>query len=96
MIKDKFPKLVYDYNSKNYKAVDTDKFLFHHIPKTAGPTFRGILENFYLHNEVCHSETPKELQKSFQDGFGFYKLFGGHFSYGSIRNFLGNSVWVTF
>ena len=96
MIKDKFPKLVYDYNSKNYKVVDTDKFLFHHIQKTAGSTMRGILENLFLVDELCPSEVSVELESEYRNGFNNHKLFAGHFRYSSVDKCLSDAIWITF
>lgn len=96
MIKDKFPNILFDYKSSTYKRVETNKFLFHHIQKTAGSTIRGILENLFLANELCPAEVSVELEKEYKNGFKDYKLFAGHFRYSSIDKFLSDAVWITF
>ena len=96
MIKNKFPNRVFDFTERKYVKPSKHKFLFHHIPKTAGSTFRGILQNLFEPNELCRAEIPKELQAAFEAGLADYRLFGGHFSYGAISKYLDDAVWVTF
>ncbi|NQZ60299.1 MAG: sulfotransferase family 2 domain-containing protein [Lentisphaeraceae bacterium] len=72
------------------------KFLFHHIPKTAGSTLRGILEGMFEVEEVCPAETVEELSGLSKNEFDKYRLYAGHFSYGAITTFLPDAVWVTF
>lgn len=96
MIQDKFPNKYFDFKDLSYVNSSKKRFLFHHIPKTAGSTFRAILENLFLKDEVCPAEIPKELKEEYESGFDNYKLFGGHFSYGSISKYLDDAVWVTF
>jgi sulfotransferase famil protein len=96
MIQDKFPSRIFDYNEEKYIKPSKHRFLFHHIPKTAGSTFRGILQNLFEPEELCRAEIPKELQAEFESGFNDYRLFGGHFSYGAISKYLEDAVWVTF
>ena len=61
------------------------KFLFHHIPKTAGSTLRGILNTFFKDFEVCPAETVEELNALTNKEFSKFRLFAGHFSYGAIE-----------
>jgi len=61
-IQDTFPNRVFDYAEEKYLKTDKNKFLFHHIPKTAGSTFRGILQALFEPEELCRAEIPKELQ----------------------------------
>mgnify|MGYP001574614240 CR=1 FL=1 len=96
MMKNRFPNKLFSYTDKQYITTNKNKFLFHHIPKTAGSTFRGVLQNLFDHEELCRAETPKELQAAFQAGFTEERLFGGHFSYGAISKYLDDAVWVTF
>lgn len=70
------------------------KFLFHHIPKTAGSTFRGFLNTMFEPNEICPAETVDELEKYKKNKN--YRLYAGHFSYGAINKYLNDSIWVTF
>lgn len=72
------------------------KFLFHHIPKTAGSTLRGILETLFDKDEICHAETVQELNNLSSSQFRNLKFFAGHFSYGAINKFLSDAVWITF
>lgn len=96
MIQNKFPSKLFNYNDKQYSKASKNKFLFHHIPKTAGSTFRGILQNLFDADELCRAETPKELQAAYEQGFAPERLFGGHFSYGAISKYLDDAIWVTF
>ena len=95
-IQDMFPNRVFDYSEGRYLKSNKHKFLFHHIPKTAGSTFRGILQSLFKSDELCRAEIPKELQAEFESGLKNYRLFGGHFSYGAISKYLDDAVWVTF
>lgn len=72
------------------------KFLFHHIPKTAGSTFRSILENFYRENEICPAESNQELKNLSKNDLNQFNLYAGHFSYGTIEMVLSKATWVTF
>ena len=90
-----FPDFLRSENSIFGKNLEKNKkFLFHHIPKTAGSTFRGFLNTMFETSEICPAETVDELEKYKQNKD--YRLYAGHFSYGAINKFLNNAIWVTF
>ncbi|GAA5142019.1 sulfotransferase family 2 domain-containing protein [Thalassotalea piscium] len=75
---------------------ESTRVLFHHLPKTAGSTFRAILDGLFNSNEICPAETHWELQKSIQDNPNLYRLFAGHFTYDVIDKNLKGDIWLTF
>lgn len=75
---------------------DGTQLLFHHIPKTAGSTMRGILETLVNPEQVCPAETVQELDSIPEDELKQYRVFAGHFSYGVINKVLPNAIWITF
>ena len=90
-----FPNFIRSENNLEGEFLKkSPKFLFHHIPKTAGSTMRGILNSLFKSNEVCKAETVEEL--SSVKNFDKYKLFAGHFSFGSIEKHLSDAIWMTF
>jgi sulfotransferase famil protein len=92
-----FPEVVFDFKEGKYKACDKKTgILFHHIPKTAGSTFRAILENLFVENEVCPAEIPEELESLTNKELDKFKLFAGHFSYEITEGLLLENIWVTF
>ncbi len=72
------------------------KILFHHQPKTAGSTFRQILENFFPGNEVCPAEIDDELKVLTADERARYRLYAGHYQYDTICAELPDAIWLTF
>jgi len=92
-----FPEVVFDFNKGQYQPCDQHAgVLFHHIPKTAGSTFRAILESFFLAEEVCPAEVPEELSQYATKPSVNFKLFAGHFSYEVNEELLAEKVWITF
>lgn len=92
-----FPNVVFDFNEGEYKACeDQSGILFHHIPKTAGSTFRAILESLFLVEEVCRAEIPEELSSLTQSELEVFKLYAGHFSYEINDKLLADEIWITF
>ncbi|MBA1146037.1 sulfotransferase family 2 domain-containing protein [Ectothiorhodospiraceae bacterium WFHF3C12] len=71
--------------------------VFHHFPKTAGSTFRRILESFFLPDEVCPAEIDDEVRALSVNDRHKYRLYAGHFSYTMISNeFARDGIWLTF
>ncbi len=91
-------RYVYDVSRNKYvEHSPSIKLLFHHIPKTAGSTFRTMLMSFYCSDEICPAEVPSELEKSCKYACtSKHQLFAGHFSYSSIQEYLPDAVWITF
>ena len=92
-----FPNFIRTKDNLSGNFIETNKkFLFHHIPKTAGSTLRGILETLFDKDEICDAETVQELNNVSLSQFRNLKFFAGHFSYGAINKFLSDAVWITF
>lgn len=92
-----FPNFIRTRDNLSGNFIESNKkFLFHHIPKTAGSTLRGILETLFDKDEVCDAETVQELNNVSSRQFSSLKFFAGHFSYGAIDKFLSDAVWITF
>ncbi|MBM9513030.1 sulfotransferase family 2 domain-containing protein [Desulfogranum marinum] len=92
-----FPQFIFDYDKSSYKEIEPCvRFVFHHIPKTAGSTFRALLESFYHPSQVCPAETSPELQSVSDIDKNNYMLYAGHFRYSSILKCVGDSVKVTY
>jgi hypothetical protein len=72
------------------------RVLFHHLPKTAGSTFRTILESYFDDDEVCPAEIDDEIIALNEREHRQYRLFGGHFSFDLIDKYLSDSVWLIF
>lgn len=89
--------IIYNFESERYEKIDNFQgILFHHIPKTAGSTFRAILENMFLEDEVCRAEIPGELAAINAKEIAKFKLFAGHFSFQICDDILKDRVWITF
>jgi hypothetical protein len=91
-----FPDFIRNNETGREDYFENKKFLFHHIPKTAGSTLRGILNTFFKNSEICPAETVQELSSLSKEEFSNYRLFAGHFSFGAIEKYLSNAVWITF
>lgn len=92
-----FPNFIRSKDNLSGNFIDSNKkFLFHHIPKTAGSTLRGILETLFDKDEICDAETVQELNHLSSSQLRKLKFFAGHFSYGAINKFLSDAVWITF
>lgn len=58
--------------------------VFHHQPKTAGSTFRGILESLFDRGEVCPGEIDDEVRELTPEQQAKYRLYAGHFTYDTV------------
>lgn len=91
-----FPNFLRNDETPGGVKLDKNKVLFHHIPKTAGSTLRGILSSMFDPNEVCPAETVDELTSLSANEFEKYRFYAGHFSYGAINKYLSDAIWLTF
>ncbi|MET1081387.1 MAG: sulfotransferase family 2 domain-containing protein [Pseudomonas sp.] len=57
-----------------------DRYLYLHIPKTGGVSFRQVIENAFHVNEVLHVLNPKEILEHTDDSLARYRFVHGHFS----------------
>ncbi|WP_243543957.1 sulfotransferase family 2 domain-containing protein [Pseudodesulfovibrio tunisiensis] len=60
------------------------QFVYHHLPKTAGSTFRTILHSLFSEDKVCPHEVEYLFEDMSDDERGQYQLFAGHFSYSFV------------
>jgi len=93
-----FPNFIRTVESIQGKVMEpkNSRVLFHHLPKTAGSTFRAILDGLFTPDEICPAETHWELDKILKDDQQSYRLFAGHFTYDVIDRHLKNDIWLTF
>ena len=64
----------------------TQPLFFMHIPKTAGITFRTILETHFDANQICPAYYGDELIKIPPDVLAQFRLFRGHISLGEMND----------
>lgn len=74
--------------------IDTSRtYYFLHIPKTAGTTFKAVLQQPFLSSQVCNAENLLELSRSDHSD---KRLFMGHYFHG-IEKLIGrNPHYITF
>lgn len=92
-----FPQIVRYYNTPmRLERCSNARIVFHHIPKTAGSTFRKILESYYDDSEVCPAEIDSELYSLDESSLCQYRLYAGHFSTKCIFELFQDDIWLTF
>jgi hypothetical protein len=64
-----------------YNLQDNDVLYFSHIPKTAGMTFRTIVEDHFHSEEICPATLNAQLAKMPKEEIGKYRLFRGHLGF---------------
>lgn len=91
-----FPEFLYDFKIREYSKLDSGKkVVFHHLEKTAGSTFRGILASLVHESEICPAQYSKELAEYVEKNSESYRFFAGHFRYQWIRHYLKDSIFLT-
>ncbi|GAB4384001.1 MAG: sulfotransferase family 2 domain-containing protein [Phycisphaerales bacterium] len=70
--------------------------LFHHFPKTAGSTFRRILETLFPPEQVCPAEIDDEIDALTAADRARYRLYAGHFNYDTVVRHFPDAVKLTF
>lgn len=73
-----------------YDLQDEDVLYFPHIPKTAGMTFRTILEDQFHSRDVCPATLNAQLKEYSQADYEKYRLFRGHITYVDIPQILAH------
>ncbi|MBD2462786.1 sulfotransferase family 2 domain-containing protein [Oscillatoria sp. FACHB-1407] len=73
-----------------YDLQDEDVLYFPHIPKTAGMTFRTILEDQFHNDDVCPATLNAQLKDYSQADYEKYRLFRGHINYVDIPQILSH------
>ncbi|WP_088891886.1 sulfotransferase family 2 domain-containing protein [Leptolyngbya ohadii] len=71
-----------------YTLNDEDVLYFSHIPKTAGMTFRTIVEDQFDDREICPATLNAQVAKIPKDELKNYRLFRGHLGFINIPDLL--------
>lgn len=91
-----FPRIVRTSDAPGGKIVSQDsKLIFHHLPKTAGSTFRRILEIFFNEDDIFPGEIDDEVVAEINKGSDKI-FFAGHFTYDLLLKYFPNDIWLTF
>lgn len=61
-----------------------DVLYFSHIPKTAGMTFRTIVEDHFHEDETCPATLKAQIKAIAPEDFQAYRLFRGHLGHNNI------------
>lgn len=64
-------------------------FFFLHIPKTAGTSFREIVDSVFDVDGICQAYLYKDIIKLPKGGLRKYRLIRGHYGYEILRYYLG-------
>ena len=73
-----------------YSLQANDVMYFCHIPKTAGMTFRTIIEDQFACDDVCPATLNAQLRKLSLDELRRYRLFRGHLGFSNLPGLLPN------
>ena len=71
-----------------YHLQDSDVMYFSHIPKTAGMTFRTIVEDHFPEAETCPATLKAQIKTIEPSEFQKYRLFRGHLGHNDIASFV--------
>lgn len=72
-----------------------NRFLYLHIPKTGGVTFRSIIENATQANRILHLKDPNELLKRSEEELRCYDFIHGHLGVNKIPGTLNHKKITT-
>ncbi|BAU43595.1 Sulfotransferase family protein [Leptolyngbya sp. O-77] len=80
-----------------YDLQPDDTLYFCHIPKTAGMTFRTILEDYFACEEICPATLSNQIADYTPEQLREYRLFRGHLGFVNIPGLLAgkNLIKVT-
>lgn len=73
-----------------YNLQANDVLYFCHIPKTAGMTFRTIIEDQFNCEDVCPATLNAQLAKLTPEDLRRYRLFRGHLGFSNLPGILNN------
>ncbi|MBW4463826.1 MAG: sulfotransferase family protein [Pegethrix bostrychoides GSE-TBD4-15B] len=73
-----------------YSLQANDVMYFCHIPKTAGMTFRTIIEDQFACEDVCPATLNAQLRKLTLEELRRYRLFRGHLGFSNLPGLLPN------
>jgi hypothetical protein len=71
-----------------YQLQPQDVLNFSHIPKTAGMTFRTIVEDQFREEETCPATLNAQIKPIPAGEFAKYRLFRGHLAYTNLPDLL--------
>ncbi|MFM7425075.1 MAG: sulfotransferase family 2 domain-containing protein [Elainella sp.] len=71
-----------------YSLQNQDVLYFCHIPKTAGMTFRTIIEDQFACEDVCPATLNAQLKKLSLEELRRYRLFRGHLGFSNLPSLL--------
>ena len=71
-----------------YQLQPQDVLNFSHIPKTAGMTFRTIVEDQFRDEETCPATLNAQVKSIPAEEFAKYRLFRGHLAYTNLPELL--------
>ncbi|MBW4660728.1 MAG: sulfotransferase family protein [Drouetiella hepatica Uher 2000/2452] len=71
-----------------YQLQPQDVLNFSHIPKTAGMTFRTIVEDQFRDEETCPATLNAQIKPIPSEEFAKYRLFRGHLAYTNLPELL--------
>lgn len=71
----------------------TKTYYFLHIPKTAGTTFKSILQQEFQPEQICYADNLLSLSKNW---YSDHRLFMGHYFYGIDKIIGKKPVYLTF
>ncbi|MBI4781832.1 MAG: sulfotransferase family 2 domain-containing protein [Oscillatoriophycideae cyanobacterium NC_groundwater_1537_Pr4_S-0.65um_50_18] len=71
-----------------YQLQSQDVLNFSHIPKTAGMTFRTIVEDQFRDEETCPATLNAQIKSIPAEAFANYRLFRGHLAYTNLPELL--------
>jgi len=71
-----------------YQLQPQDVLNFSHIPKTAGMTFRTIVEDQFRDEETCPATLNAQIKAIPPEEFANYRLFRGHLAYTNLLELL--------
>ncbi|MBD2088484.1 sulfotransferase family 2 domain-containing protein [Microcoleus sp. FACHB-1515] len=77
-----------------YNLKPEDVMYFCHIPKTAGMTFRTIVEDYFSCKDVCPATLNAHIAKFSQEQLETYRLFRGHLVFVDLPGMLPQRNFV--
>lgn len=72
------------------------RMAFYHIQKTAGSTFRTMLNDLFEPEAICPALTPIDLMDYSEEQRDGFRLFMGHFLPETLDEHFSGMQWVTF
>lgn len=77
-----------------YDLQPDDTLYFCHIPKTAGMTFRTILEDYFACEEICPATLSNQIADYTPEQLRQYRLFRGHLGFVNLPGLLAGKSLI--